>query len=91
MIALREVKDAADMGIFRSILRVYADEYAGRFSERMTQDLLNLPGRYAPPTGGLLLANIDGVDAATAAWTRVDDVQAELKRVYVLKDMITFY
>jgi ribosomal protein S18 acetylase RimI-like enzyme len=84
MIALRAVESAADVEIFRGLLRVYAAEYAGRFSERMTQDLLNLPGRYAPPTGGLLLARVDGVDAGTAAWTRVDDEQAELKRVYVL-------
>jgi len=84
MIELREIHDAADVEIFRDMLRVYAAEYAGRFSERMTQDLLNLPGRYAPPTGGLLLASVDGADVATAAWTRVDDEQAELKRVYVL-------
>ena len=87
MMELRAVDGAADLETFRSILRVYAEEYAGRFSERMTQDLLNLPGRYAPPTGGLLLANIDGADAATAAWTRVDDAQAEMKRVYVLKNL----
>jgi ribosomal protein S18 acetylase RimI-like enzyme len=84
MIALREVESAGDVEIFRELLRIYAAENAGRFSERMTQDLLNLPGRYAPPTGGLWLANHDGADVATAAWTRVDDEQAELKRVYVL-------
>lgn len=84
MIALREVDGAEDLEIFRGLLATYAAEYAGRFSERMTQDLLNLPGRYAPPTGGLLLGRIDDADVATAAWTGIDAVQAELKRVYVL-------
>ncbi len=49
----------------------------------MTQDLADLPGRYAAPTGGLYLAYVDDVAVATAAWTRVNDEQAEIKRVYV--------
>ncbi len=49
----------------------------------MTQDLADLPGRYSAPTGGLYLAYVDDAVLATAAWTHVNDEQAEIKRVYV--------
>jgi putative acetyltransferase len=74
----------SDIETFRTLLRRYAAEYPGRFSERMTQDLADLPGRYTAPSGGLYLATVDDVAVATAAWTRVNDTQAEIKRVYVM-------
>ena len=78
-----ELSTPSEVETFRTLLRQYAAEYSGRFSERMTQDLANLPGRYIAPTGGLYLAYADDVAVATAAWTRVNDAQAEIKRVYV--------
>lgn len=83
MTTVREISTPSDIETFRALLRQYAAEYPGRFSERMTQDLAELPGRYAPPTGGLYLAYVDDDAVATAAWTRVNDEQAEIKRVYV--------
>ena len=56
------------------------------FSERMVQDLRDLPGRYAAPHGGLFLALCDGQPVATAAWTRYTSTLAEMKRVYVQPD-----
>ncbi len=80
---INELFTPSEIEMFRTLLRQYAAEYPGRFSERMTQDLAELPGRYAAPTGGLYLAYADDAAVATAAWTRVNDGQAEIKRVYV--------
>jgi putative acetyltransferase len=80
---VHELSTPSEIEAFRALLRQYAAEYPGRFSERMTQDLADLPGRYAAPTGGLYLAYADDTAVATAAWTRVNDEQAEIKRVYV--------
>jgi acetylglutamate kinase len=49
----------------------------------MAQDLRDLPGRYAAPHGGLLLALCGGQPVATAAWTQWSTTLAEMKRVYV--------
>ena len=68
---------------FRALLQQYAAEREGSFSERMTQDLRDLPGRYAAPDGGLFIALCDGEPVATAAWTKFDDALVEMKRVYV--------
>lgn len=42
-----------------------------------------LPGKYAAPEGGLLLAWKDGVVVGCAAFRRVDAQTCEMKRVYV--------
>ncbi len=68
---------------FRALLQQYAAEREGSFSERMTQDLRDLPGRYAAPDGGLFIALCDGEPVATAAWTKFDNALVEMKRVYV--------
>lgn len=80
---IHELSTASEIEVFRALLRHYAAENPGRFSERMTQDLAELPGRYAAPTGGLYMAYAGDAAVATAAWTRVNDEQAEIKRVYV--------
>ncbi|MCL6510848.1 MAG: acetylglutamate kinase [Anaerolineae bacterium] len=68
---------------FRALLMQYAAEHAGGFSERMAQDLRDLPGRYASPRGGMFLALCDGRPVATAAWTQHTARLVEMKRVYV--------
>jgi acetylglutamate kinase len=68
---------------FRALLMQYAAEREGGFSERMAQDLRDLPGRYAAPHGGLFLALCEGQPVATAAWTEFSPTLVEMKRVYV--------
>jgi putative acetyltransferase len=81
---IREVDAAPDLDHFRALLQEYNDTSPpGRFSNRMAEDLAALPGRYTAPTGGLFLLSVDDRAAGTAAWTRVNDRQAEIKRVYV--------
>ena len=46
-------------------------------------ELRNLPGKYGPPTGRLLLVRIDGQSAGTAALRSLSDDACEAKRLYV--------
>jgi acetylglutamate kinase len=82
-IELVEVTTPEQIEHFRALLVHYAAEREGGFSERMTQDLRDLPGRYAAPNGGMFLALVDGEPVATAAWTKFSDALVEMKRVYV--------
>ena len=47
------------------------------------QELANLPGIYAPPTGRLLLATIDEQSAGCAGLHKLEDEVCEMKRLYV--------
>ena len=63
----------ADLGLDADLMReFYYDE-----------DALNLPGRYAPPAGFLLLATAEGRAAGCGAFCASVDQICELKRLYV--------
>ena len=47
------------------------------------EELLSLPGRYAPPGGRLLIAYYDGEPAGCVALREVDVKSCELKRMFV--------
>ena len=47
------------------------------------EELCMLPGKYAPPEGCLLLAQIEGQPAATGAFRRLSQDACEAKRLYV--------
>src|SRR5436309_2352521 len=47
------------------------------------KELAELPGDYAPPSGRLLLAVVDGVPAGCVGLHRLDENAAEMKRLYV--------
>ena len=76
---------AADLDTARDLLREYAawvgDEICFSSFER---ELADLPGRYAPPDGRLLLAVSDGGSpSGCVALRRFSEDSAEVKRLYV--------
>jgi putative acetyltransferase len=46
-------------------------------------ELASLPGKYAPPTGHLFLATVNGAPAGCVALREIDDDACEMKRMYV--------
>lgn len=72
----------------RAIFSEYAASLAVDLSfQRFDQELLDLPGEYAEPGGGLLLAIVEGVVAGCGAYRQLTDVDypnaCEMKRLYV--------
>lgn len=47
------------------------------------EELRSLPGKYAPPTGCLLLGQVDGQSSATGAFRQLSLHDCEAKRLYV--------
>ncbi len=68
--------------------RVLFSEYAEWLREDIclagfTAEIAALPGKYAPPEGGLLLATIGNEAAGCIAFRKFDDTAAEAKRLWV--------
>jgi len=47
-------------------------------------ELATLPGKYAPPTGAILLARVHGAVAGCVAMRRLEASVGEMKRLWVL-------
>jgi ribosomal protein S18 acetylase RimI-like enzyme len=72
----------------RAILREYADSLdVDLCFQGFEQELAGLPGAYAPPSGLMLLALVDGEVAGCGAFRNLPDVDypnaCEMKRLYV--------
>ena len=68
----------------RKLFREYADATgACECFEGFSKEIVGLPGPYGPPTGQLLLAELDGRSAGCVALRNLDDGISEMKRLYV--------
>jgi len=73
---------------YLDVVRTLFEEYWTSFGftpcfQNFGDELAKLPGDYAPPSGQLALALVDGQPAGCAALRRFDDDRCEAKRLWV--------
>ncbi len=91
MLTISQVSRRAEIPDVRGLLREYtawaltlaADSDAAPTFEGLERELATLPGKYAPPTGCLLLAHEDRQPAGCVALKERSATIGELKRLYV--------
>lgn len=87
--SIYQVDRAEDLETIRSLFRAYVDWLAIDLSyQGFEEELAGLPGKYAPPAGGLFLAK-DGIGTVLGcvALRPFGDAGAcEMKRLYVLPE-----
>lgn len=87
-IALRSALTTQDLDTLRNLFLRYQDSLQLDLSfQGFEQELIELPGVYAPPHGGVFLASVDQVDAGCCAFRPIADVDyanaCEMKRLFV--------
>src|SRR5262245_37377457 len=90
-IRLARPDDEADLTHARSLFRAYATEFADSIAESLCfqsfeAEMAGLPGRYAPPSGCLLLAMDGDRPAGCVALRDLGGGTCEMKRLYVLPE-----
>ena len=83
MVRLRE-PSATELDEVRALFREYEKwlDYDLCF-QGFEAELVGLPGRYAPPSGRLWLAEVDGKLAGCVGLRSIDPSTCEMKRLYV--------
>ena len=84
MLRIFKVETNEDIGLAKELFIEYADSLGFDLGfQNFEEELANLPGEYAPPTGCLLLAEYEGKPAGCAALRKISDSICEGKRLYV--------
>jgi putative acetyltransferase len=81
---IRRVSASEEMEAVRTLFREYADSLGFDLCfQNFEQELAELPGQYAPPSGCLLLAMVQDEPAGCVALKRLADDVCEMKRLYI--------
>jgi putative acetyltransferase len=81
---IRIVTSKDEMGAVRALFQEYAASLGFNLCfQNFEQELANLPGAYAPPSGCLLLATSGNEPAGCVALKKSADGVCEMKRLYV--------
>lgn len=77
-------RDAADHDAIAGLVREYAGTLGFSLAyQDFEAELADLAAKYAPPSGALLLARVDGEAAGTVALRQLEPGIGEMKRLYV--------
>ena len=81
---IRRARDATDLRACAELFREYEQSLPISLDyQDFGSELSQLPGKYSPPGGRLLLARNDGLAAGCIALRRHSASDAEIKRLYV--------
>jgi len=81
---LKDVDCEEDVAVLRELFVEYAESLGFELCfQHFDDELEELPGAYAPPSGGALLAVDGGRAVGCVAMRRLDDATCEMKRLYV--------
>ena len=88
-IDIKQVESENDLNDIRILFKAYGLGLGIDLSfQEFDIELARLPGKYTPPTGGILIARDDtGRSVGCVAVRPIDSQCCEMKRLYVLPDM----
>lgn len=84
MAHITQARTEADLACVRELFTEYAEsigidlEYQG-----FSKELAGLPDKYAPPSGEILIATVNGEAAGCVALRALDAATLEMKRLYI--------
>ena len=86
-VTFRFVQNVLDVDVLRTLFTEYANALGVDLSfQGFSEELLLLPGPYAPPAGCAILAFVDLEPAGCVALRRIDRQTCEMKRLFVRDD-----
>jgi putative acetyltransferase len=84
MVELKQAQTAEQIEQVRELFLEYqASLDVDLCFQGFTEELAGLPGSYAPPSGRLLLAGVDGTPRGCVALQEITSETCEMKRLYV--------
>jgi ribosomal protein S18 acetylase RimI-like enzyme len=76
-----------DLPVMRTLFEEYGNSLGIDLSyQNLAGELASLPGKYAPPDGGVIIARHRGEPCGCVALRRIDERTCEMKRLYVRPD-----